>query len=52
MIIDEVVSGDGARSWNKLADLKDRGMKITDPMLNSTDELRGGRNRAFGSGVG
>jgi hypothetical protein len=40
------------RSSNKLAELKVYQMKITDPMLNSTEKLIGGRNRAFGSGVG
>jgi hypothetical protein len=42
MIDDAVVSGNGARILKKkLAQLKGREMKITDPILNSTYEFRG-----------
>jgi hypothetical protein len=51
MIVAAVVSDYGARSWNKLAELKVQDKNITDPLLNFTDEIRGGKTRDFIYGV-
>jgi hypothetical protein len=48
MIDGAVVSGDSPDLEKKLAQLNGHEMKITDPMLNFTYELRGYQKQIFG----